>query len=86
MLTKAFLALFNSLKQDYIFDKDWNSGWADFGNGLIVYDKDVVKLAMKHLRLRDYINPHKVYVAMMYAFDILSKSTEAPKGNYRWFK
>lgn len=60
-------------------DKYWD-GWCDFGDGRIVYDKDIAEYAKKHLKLRDRLDIRKVTEAVMYSFSILSGSVEPPKG------
>lgn len=51
-------------------------GYADFGNDKIVYDRDVVKYVRDHTRFLDRFNIGKIAMASMWAFSILSGSTE----------
>lgn len=68
-----------------VFDKDFiNESYADFGNGKIVHDSDVLKLMKKHLRLRDRFNLAKIVLGTFYAFDILNGSAEEPEGKWYW--
>lgn len=76
---------FKGKKAKTIFDKScYDDCYADFGDGLIVYDKDVMKLMKKHLRLRDRFNLMKIVMGTFYAFDILNGSMEEPEGKYYW--
>ena len=67
----------------------WMDTYADFGDEVgKVYDYQVADYAKKHLRFLDRFNMRKVGAAMMYSFEILSKSTEEPdlKKNWKYFK
>lgn len=64
--------------------KDIGEGFADFGDGLIVQDKDVYKFMKKHLRLRDRFNLRKIVMGTMYSFDILCGAIKEPKGKWYW--
>ena len=62
------------------------SGWADFGDGLIVTDEDVYQYVKKHSRLIDRLNHRKMVEMTFWAFDILSKSVEEPvDGNWKFY-
>lgn len=64
-------------------------GYAEFSDGLRVYDRDVGKYARKHMRFIDWLDPEKVGTAMMFSFSILSKSVEEPKdknGKWKFFR
>ena len=65
-------------------EKKCSDGYADFGNGEILYDKDVADFVKKHLRVVDRFNVRKVCEATLQAFAMLQSHEEIPKGNWKF--
>ncbi len=67
---------------------EWKEQYCEFAEPIgRIYDVDVVRYAKKHLRLIDRFDVHKMYVALMWSFDILNGSLEEPeflKGRKNW--
>lgn len=79
MTPKEFMIRFSkSALRGFRKTKYWNC-YSDFGNGKIVYDKDVANFVKKHLRIRDRFDLRKFVEATLLAADILGGATEEPK-------
>ena len=66
-------------------DNRWyETTYAEFSDGLRVYDRQVAEYTKQHLRFIDRFNLKKVVAAANWSFSILSKSCEAPSKDDNW--
>ena len=62
--------------------KQWNV--ACFSNGVEISAGDIVRIVGKHLRLIDWLNPYKVVIAGVQAFDLLAGTDNVKGGKYKF--
>ena len=65
---------------------DWSSGYATAQDGHDVYDMDVVKFVLQHIKFIDRFNPKKLIIASIYAQPMLLGDFKIPKSkNWKFF-
>lgn len=64
--------------------------WSDYPGVGLVYDADVGKFAMKHLRWRDRLNPGKigeaVIISQLILFKVIEEDELPKKKNWKFYK
>ena len=57
--------------------------WIDYPGKGKIYDSEVAKFTLKHLRFRDMLNPEKIIKAGLVAQEVLMGCIDEPKG--KWY-
>ena len=65
---------------------NWTNGYAEAHDGHEVYDMDVVKFVLQHVRFIDRFNPKKLIIAALYAQPMLLGDFKFPEAKkWRFF-
>ena len=61
-----------------------SGNYTETPEGVIIEDSDVVKFTLDHMNWFDKLNPSKVIVASLYAFDMILGDKKQPNENWKF--
>lgn len=73
------------LKYKWAHEKNrYSDGFADFGDGKIIYDQDLAKFVEEHLKPTDRLDVHKIVDASVLGFSILEGGVDTSDYEEDW--